>query len=96
MIMEKYSKAVSETCSQFKQSEAHPMEKYIGRHVTYEWRTREVVGYTTWCDGLCSLIVGGLSGRRMDGIRTVRRHIQRVRKLLVYQYRQFNRLIDYD
>lgn len=42
--MEKYSKAVSETCSQFKQSEAHPMEKYIGRHVTHEWRTREVVG----------------------------------------------------
>lgn len=29
--MEKYSKAVSGMYSQFKQKEAHPMEKYIGR-----------------------------------------------------------------
>lgn len=29
--MEKYSKAVSEMYSQFKQSEANPLEKYIGR-----------------------------------------------------------------
>lgn len=47
---------------EFEKREAHPMEKYIGRHVTYEWRTREVVGYTIWCDGLCSLIAGGYRG----------------------------------
>ena len=29
--MEKYSRAVSEMYSQFKQREAHPTEKYIGR-----------------------------------------------------------------
>lgn len=33
--MEKYSKAVSEMYSQFKKKEAHPMEKYIGKHVDY-------------------------------------------------------------
>ena len=43
--MEKYSKAVSEMYSQFKQKEAHPMEKYIGKHVVYWGETREVVGY---------------------------------------------------
>lgn len=43
--MEKYSKAVSEMYSQFKQRKAHPMEKYIGRSVNYNGRTREVVGY---------------------------------------------------
>ena len=54
--MEKYSKAVSEMYSQFKK-EAHPMEKYVGRHAIYDGRTREVVGYTTWLDGSCSLVV---------------------------------------
>lgn len=54
--MEKYSKAVSEMYSQFKQREAHPMEKYVGRHVIYEGRTKEIVGYSTWSDGLCCLI----------------------------------------
>lgn len=55
--MEKYSKAVSEMYSQFKKREAHPMEKYIGRHVIYRGRTREVVGYNTRTDVLCSLIL---------------------------------------
>lgn len=55
--MEKYSKAVSERYSQFEKREAHPMEKYVGRHVTYRGEVLEVVGYTTWLDGLCSLIV---------------------------------------
>ena len=58
--MEKYSKAVSEMYSQFKKKEAHPMEKYIGKHVDYRGREEEVVGYTTWPDGLCSLIVDSL------------------------------------
>lgn len=44
--MEKYSKAVSEMYSQFKQKEAHPMEKYIGKHVVYWGRAREVIGYS--------------------------------------------------
>lgn len=55
--MEKYSKAVSEMYSQFKQKEAHPMEKYIGKHADYLGCEGEVVGYTTWPDGSCSLIV---------------------------------------
>ena len=44
--MEKYSKAVREMYSQFKQREAHPMEKYIGRFVSYRGRRLEVVGYS--------------------------------------------------
>ena len=44
--MEKYSKAVSEMYSQFKQKEAHPMEKYIGRFANYEGEKMEVVGYS--------------------------------------------------
>lgn len=55
--MEKYSEAVSEMYSQFKPKEAHPMEKYIGKHVVCFGREEEVVGYTTWPDGLCSLII---------------------------------------
>lgn len=55
--MEKYSKAVSEMYSQFKKKEAHPMEKYIGRHVLYRGEVLEVVGYAEWSDGLCSLVV---------------------------------------
>lgn len=55
--MEKYSKAVSEMYSQFKKREAHPMEKYIGKHVVYRGKTREVVGYATRFDGSYCLIV---------------------------------------
>ena len=44
--MGKYSKAVSEMYSQFKQKEAHPMEKYIGRLVNYYGEKFEVVGYS--------------------------------------------------
>lgn len=46
--MEKYSKAVREMYSQFKKKEAHPMEKYIGRHVRHKGKILEVVGYR--CD----------------------------------------------
>lgn len=42
--MEKYSKAVSEMYSQFKQKEAHPMEKYVGRLVSIFGEKVEVVG----------------------------------------------------
>lgn len=54
--MEKYSKAVSEMYSQFKQREPHPMEKYVGRHVVYWGKTREVVGFTVWASGSAGLI----------------------------------------
>ena len=55
--MEKYSKAVSEMYSQFKQRKAHPLEKYIGKHVVYWGETREIVGYSTGSDGSCCLII---------------------------------------
>ena len=54
--MEKYSKAVSEMYSQFKQKEARPMEKYIGRLAVYLGKIREVVGYTSRPDGSYGLI----------------------------------------
>ena len=44
--MEKYSKAVSETYSQFKKREAHPMEKYMGRLANCYGEKLEVVGYS--------------------------------------------------
>ncbi|USR81492.1 hypothetical protein EMB1_00021 [Bacteroides phage EMB1] len=44
--MEKYSKAVSEMYSQFKQKEAHQMGKYIGRLVNFYGKKMEVVGYS--------------------------------------------------
>lgn len=43
--MEKYSRAVSEMYSQFKQKETHPMEKYVGRLVSISGEKVEVVGY---------------------------------------------------
>ena len=56
--MEKYSKAVSETHSQFKQGESHPMEKYIGRLADYQGDKLEVVGYSySILDGEPMLIV---------------------------------------
>ena len=43
--MEKYSKAVREMYSQFKQEEAHPLEKYVGRLASLFGEKVEVVGY---------------------------------------------------
>lgn len=48
--MEKYSKAVSDVYSQFKK-ETHPMEKYIGRLVSFSGEKVEVVGYS-YCERL--------------------------------------------
>lgn len=45
-VSEMYSKAVSEMYSQFKQKEAHPLEKYIGRLVNFYGEKLEVVGYS--------------------------------------------------
>ena len=44
--MEKYSKAVSEMYSQFKQREAHQMGKYMGRLVNFHGDKLEAVGYS--------------------------------------------------
>lgn len=55
--MEKYSKAVSEMCSQFKQGEAHPLEKYIGRTAILGGARLEVVGYRNGTDITRVLIV---------------------------------------
>lgn len=57
--MENYSKAVSEMYSQFKQREAHPMEKYVGRLARCCGEQVEVVGYAKWHRGLYGLIVDG-------------------------------------
>ena len=55
--MEKYSKAVSEMHSQFKQREAHPREEYIGRLARCSGgEVLEVVGYTEYWDGSYRLI----------------------------------------
>lgn len=56
--MEKYSKAVSEMYSQFKQREPRQMGQYIGRFVSRNGEKLEVVGYRKCTDDL-SLIVDG-------------------------------------
>lgn len=57
--MEKYSKAVSEMYSQFKEVERHRVEKYIGRFANYKGEQLEVVGYRKETDGTWELIVDG-------------------------------------
>lgn len=55
--MEKYSKAVSEMYSQFKEVERHRVEKYIGRLANYKGEQLEVVGYRKDTDDTWALIV---------------------------------------
>lgn len=57
--MEKYSKAVREMYSQFKEIEHHRVEEYIGRLANYKGEQLEVVGYREDTDGTWALIVGG-------------------------------------
>lgn len=57
--MEKYSKAVSEMYSQFKQREAHPLEKYVGWLAIVNGEELEVVGYRDDVDSAWALIVDG-------------------------------------
>lgn len=54
--MEKYSKAVSEMYAQFKKREVHPMEKYIGRLVSFSGEKVEVVGYS-YCERLAETVL---------------------------------------
>lgn len=44
--MEKYLSAVSEMYSQFKKKEAHPLEKYVGRHVQVGDQKLEAIWYS--------------------------------------------------
>lgn len=61
--MEKYSKEVSEMYSQFKQRESDPLEKYIGRLVSYCGKESEVVGYShSVVDGEPLLIIDASQG----------------------------------
>lgn len=56
--MEKYSKAVSEMYSQFKEREALQMGKYVGKLARDGWgEVLEVVGYSKRSDGPYRLIV---------------------------------------
>lgn len=57
--MEKYSKAVSEMYSQFKEVGPHPLEKYVGRLAKCCGAELEVVGYQCDADNAWSLIVDG-------------------------------------
>ena len=55
--MEKYLRTVSNMYSQFKQRKAHPMEKYIGRLVSFSGEEVEVVGYCADMSSLAKLII---------------------------------------
>lgn len=59
--MGKYSKVVSETYSQFKQKEAHSMEKYLGRLAKSDGTVSEVVGYG-WCNAPMLIVDATQSG----------------------------------
>lgn len=90
--MEKYSKAVSEMYSQFKQKEAHPMEKYVGRLVSIFGEKVEVVGYRD--NGYTYLLIveaskiEGWYGEFLDPQDVV------VKKCERYWYASINDLID--
>lgn len=87
--MEKYLKTFREMYSWFKKINAHPMEKYIGRHAAYRGRVLEVVGY----GGSCSLIVDGakIKGwgwKRLNGSDVI------IKKCEKYYYVSISDLID--
>lgn len=90
--MEKYSKAVSEMYSQFKQKEAHPMEKYIGRLAWSGWgEVSEVVGYSRRSDGSYALIV---DSPESGGWTELEPNDTVFKKCESYWYASINNLID--
>lgn len=89
--MEKYLSAVGEMYSQFKKKEAHPMEKYIGKHVVYWGKAREVVGYSTGSDGSCCLII---DASQIVGRSTLRPTDVVFKECKMYLYARINDLID--
>ena len=89
--MEKYLKAVSEMYSQFKKKEAHPMEKFICKHVVYLGGEAEVVGYITWPDGSYSLII---DSSQNEGWTKLEPYDVVFKKCESYWYASINDLID--
>lgn len=89
--MEKYLKAVREMYSQFKKKEAHPMEKYIGRHVRYNGKILEVVGYRCDTDNLGMLIV---EAPQSEGWRILGFYDVIIKRREGYWYAGINSLID--
>ena len=74
--MEKYPSAVSEMYSQFKQREAHPMEKYIGQLAYFFGEKLEIVGYRNDAGSARLLIADGtkikaLGWKMLDGLDVV-------------------------
>ena len=90
--MEKYLSAVSEMYSQFKQREVHPMEKYIGRLVSFSGEKLEVVGYRDNEYNFPLIVsapkLGGWYGEFLDPQDVV------VKKCESYWYASINDLID--
>lgn len=89
--MEKYLKAVREMYSQFKKKEAHPMEKYIGRHVRCKGRISEVVGYRCDTDNPRMLIVDASQG---EGWKTLEFYDTVIKRCEGYWYAGINGLTD--
>lgn len=89
--MEKYLSAVSEMYSQFKKKEAHPMERYIGRHIRRNGKILEVVGYRYDTDNLGMLIVGASQG---EGWKTLGFYDVIIKKREGYWYASNSSLID--
>lgn len=85
--MKKYLKAVREMYAWFKKINAHPMEKYIGRHAAYRGRVLEVVGYS----GSCSLIV---DASQTDGWKRLSNYDVVIKKCERYWYVNTDDLID--
>lgn len=77
--------------SQFKQKEAHPMEKYIGRHVRYRGKILEVVGYRRDKSNFGMLIV---DASQCEGWMAVGFYDVIFKKCKMYWYVDINDLID--
>lgn len=75
----------------FEKREAHPLENYVGRHVIYNGRTREVVGYSAWSDSLYCLIV---EASEAEGWGYLTDNDVIIKKCEGYLYTSINKLID--
>lgn len=89
--MENYSKTVSEMYSQFKKKEAHPMEKYIGRHALCDGKILEIAGYRrdTYNPGMLIADASQSEGWTTLGFNDVV-----IKRCEGYRYVSTNRLID--
>lgn len=89
--MEKYSSAVSEMYAQFKQREAHPLEKYIGRLANCYGAKVEVVGYCADMSSAAKLI---LDASQSEGWTVLEPRDVVFKKCEGYSYVSVNNLID--